>query len=95
MAVGDIVIGGSADNTVLNFQPAATVSVLITAAGLDDESAFIGVTNGVLNSRIGNPANEASNGQGNTKIFINNTIYLTIIALGAGVFSTYHGVQAE
>lgn len=95
MAVGDIIIGGSADNTVLNFQPAATVSVLISAVGLDDETAWLGLTNGVLNSRVGNKGSANPNDNGNMKVFINNTIYLTVIALGAGVFSTYHGVQTE
>lgn len=93
MAVGDIIIGASGDNTVLNFQPAVGVTVCITAIGLDDETAWFGLTNGVLNSRVGNKGSANPNNNGNMKVFIDNTVYLTVIGLGAGVFSTYHGVQ--
>jgi len=95
MVVGEIIIGASGDNTALTFQPALGVTVLITAVGLDDETAWFGLTDGVSNTRVGNKANVVPNDQGNLKVFINNTIYLSFIALGAGVISTYHGVQVE
>ena len=96
MAVGDIIIGGSADNTALTFQPAASVVILISAVGLNDNgSAWLDVTDGALITHVGNKASVNPNNQQNMKVFIDNTHYLSLIALGVGKWSTYHGVQTE
>ena len=94
MAVGDIVNGISALNTILQFQPAATVSVAITSIG--DINVYVYITDGVLSARSysNNTGNANQSGSWNTKIMINNTNY--IYFPGSALDSTYYsGIQIQ
>jgi len=96
MAAGDTIIGGSADNTAVTFQPAATVVVLISAVGLNNQgSQWLNITNGALTTYVGNNAGTTPNNQQSMKVFIDNTHYLNLGAVGVGKWGTYHGVQIE
>lgn len=80
MAIGDFIVGTLvASPTILIFQPAATVTLLVT--GVAALATTVDFSNGVLiNGRITNQANNAvgQDGFGNTKIFINNTTFLRL-----------------
>ena len=91
MAVGDIVNNVGAVNTLLTFQPAVGVSILITSSG--GNSNTVRITNGVVTSLVGN-ATLASNFLSNYKLFINNTNYLYIDPVATyGCF--YSGIQVQ
>jgi hypothetical protein len=87
MAVGDVVSGISANNTTLNFQPAAGVEIMLTAfsGGFGG-----GITDGVV---IG--SSMFVNYTETKKIFITNTNYITIAPGGAGFYGAYTGIQIK
>ena len=94
MAVGDYVIQMGADNASFTFQPAVGVVVLITAVGLNDYgSAWFISTNGTLESFVGNNSSVVPNNQGNMKVFIDNTYYMRLRAVGVGAGSFLTGIQ--
>ena len=93
LAVGDVVNGLSALNTILNFQPAASTSVMISATFFDNIGYYPVLTDGVLSSYLVNNADNTN--YGNLKIMITNTNYLSIPALGAGKSSGYTGIQIQ
>ncbi len=96
MALGEAIIGGSADNTAISFVPAVGVVVLITAVGLNSQgTAWLNITNGALTTYVGNNAGTTPNNQQSMKVFIDNTHYLNLNAVGGGKWGTYHGVQIE
>tara|TARA_R110002051_G_scaffold174404_1_gene244645 strand:+ start:708 stop:989 length:282 start_codon:yes stop_codon:yes gene_type:complete len=91
MAVGDPVIAQGAVNTILTFQPAATVTVVLTCfAGLN---TVVRITDGAVHSLLGTVNYEGVNPKMfNIKCFINNTYYLHMDAsVGYGGF--YSGIQ--
>ena len=96
MTAGDVVSGISAVSTVLVFQPAAGVEVLLTSifiapTGTPDNITIRNAGAAVATFRTGGA------GDGNfsaTKIFVNNTNYLQLDAVG--VFRTaYCGIQTK
>ena len=94
MASGDVVSDIGAVNTTLAFQPAAGVEVLLSAFGVQGDWSFI--TDGVLSATIAigaNTINTANDGI-NTKIFLNNSHYLSIGAK-AGQSGWYTGIQIK
>tara|TARA_R110000823_G_C15534241_1_gene457246 strand:+ start:225 stop:491 length:267 start_codon:yes stop_codon:yes gene_type:complete len=86
MAVGDIVSGFSAINTILTFQPAGSNVCLITVV---PNSFNYTLTDGVT-SAAGARNNSVSEV---TKLFINNTNYLYISSGGPGTISFFTGIQ--
>ena len=92
MAVGDVVSGISADNTIVTFQPAVGVEVCITSV-LTDQIASPSPQLYIV-IICGSPTIQHTNDY-NIKFFINNTNYLYIGALGAGYFSAYTGIQTK
>ena len=95
MVVGDIVNGISALDTLITFQPAAGVEVIITSSGMDVTTNVITLTDGVLFS--GQVTSAGSNGaaseQCNTKFGITNAIYIAISAAGVGLSTSFSGIQ--
>ncbi len=93
MAIGDVVNDISADNTILDFQPAAGVEVVITYVS----TLLAGGQPLMFN---GTNATTATTGLDNNlyynlKMMINNTNFLRISALGAGVFSGFTGMEVN
>ncbi len=89
MAVGDIVNGFGLISSVLIFQPAASVSIMISCA-FNAAGNQLRLTNGTNTCySISSAASQL-----NTKIFINNAIYLNL-ATGAGDYSGYTGIQIQ
>lgn len=100
MAVGDVVNGISAANTILDFQPAAGVECLIISLFYDDPATAavdaVNYYNGsvavpCINDTVTDPASAFLN----IKLAINNTNYLRIAARGAGEYSAYGGYQTK
>jgi len=87
MAVGDIVGGISADNTTLEFTPAAGVEVVITSVN-SIAAQPPRLTDGTLDSDHG----IATTNQYSLKFFITNDEWLQIDNLGAGKFSAFTGI---
>ena len=88
MAVGDVVNGlGSAVNTVVNFQPAATVTVMLSHSMV--YTGWVFMTNGTLNSNL-----ISSSAFILMKMFVNNTNYLMLQAVG-GQTGSFSGIQIE
>lgn len=88
----------SGDNAILDFQPAAGVEVMIMSQGFDANSGGVGqLYNGTIDCNFISANANANTGfhTANMKMFINNTNYLRILALGAGVVSTYSGVTTK
>ena len=89
MAVGDIVNGLSVSGTPVNFQPAASVSILITTAISWLTSTLL--TDGAI---VGYISNGGSNGEQRIqKLFINNTNYLQLLGSASG--QSYTGIQIK
>jgi len=93
MAVGDVVNGISAANTILTFQPSLGVECIITSAFTETIAGVIALYNGV-NFAYNNAA-AADAGVMNIKIFINNSIYLYLSAMGAAAYGAYSGLQIK
>jgi hypothetical protein len=92
MAVGDAVIQMSAGGTTLVFQPAATVTVMITQLCGSNASTPMYYTDGTNVSEIVTSRTNYSSVQSSMKMFINNTIYLQMNTSGS-LFSSFSGVQ--
>jgi|TARA_R110000823_G_scaffold199185_1_gene330294 hypothetical protein len=93
MASGDVVNGLSATNVSLSFQPAATVECAITSMGAYGQ--WISITNGVISSVTVNGGDgTVAPSQGNIKLMINNTNYITINA-NATSGGSYTGIQIK
>jgi len=96
MAVGDVVNAISATNTVLTFQPAAGVEVMISSVGLDNTGTNVrNLFNGTNVSVLASTITSHSVTNGNLKIFINNTNYFTLPALGASAHGSFSGIQIK
>jgi hypothetical protein len=91
MVVGDIIIGQGAVNTVLTFQPAAGVEIMLTAMG--GLSSICEITDGAVVSLI-NPNPPSGSHLANEKVGINNTYYLSIRAVAA-YGNYYTGIQIK
>jgi hypothetical protein len=90
MAVGDVVNGIGLDGTIFIFQPAAGVEIMIGST-FSTSGNQLRITNGT-----DVPYTTATSpGQLNSKIFINNTIYLNLATAGAGYFNGYTGIQIK
>jgi len=93
MAVGDTISAfSSAPNTVLHFQPAAGVEVMITTAhnpGATNLSEMR-LHNGTKTSSLCNLGGPAAN----MKMMINNTNYLEIGSM-SGVHTAFTGIQTK
>ena len=96
MAVNDVVNGISAANTILDYQPASGVEVVITAISPETASnltmrLYNGTIDCILRSSYAGFLQDTTN----MKAFINNTNYLRIDALGGSANSAYTGIQTK
>jgi|TARA_R110000822_G_scaffold194023_1_gene332343 hypothetical protein len=97
MVVGDVVGAfSSALNTILVFQPALGVSVLVTSTYDHNNGAKVSIRNSTTvatdESLSVSPAAGSSN-TGNLKIMIDNTVYLNIGAFTPGGNGAFSGIQ--
>jgi hypothetical protein len=89
MAVGDTVSGMSAVGADLTFQPAASISVMITS--FTNYTVWCRITDGTLSALAYNNTS-ASGGPWSTKIIVDNTNYLKIDADTVSS-AAYSGIQ--
>ena len=88
MAIGDVSISVSSANTVLNLQPSGA-NVLEVNCVFSATSKMYSLTDGV------NVTQQGYGVQSGNSFYINNTIYLTIPAQGAGDYSGYSAIQIK
>lgn len=96
MVVGDAVNGISALNTVLDFQPAVGVEVVIGLCGFDGNPGQPEFFDGVLQSGIiaDGTINRDFNIT-NMKMFVTNVNYLRLPALGVGLSTSFAGIETQ
>lgn len=94
ITIAEITVNGiSADNTLMDFQPASGVTIMITSIGTDATNTAWSLYDGTLISDQRVAASLGINGSANSgKLFINNTRYIRISAAGAGNLTSYSGV---
>ena len=95
MAVGDVVNGIGVLDTVLIFQPAAGVEVMISCAGVYTNWTYL--YDGTKQSEIfSNQLSTSGQNFGNSpeKIFINNTNYLRVNK-DPSYIGSYSGIQIK
>ena len=89
MAVNDVVQGIGLANTILNFQPAATIVITILSV-----NSITGqpprLTDGIIKTVHGSEAS-----QYNMRFMITNAFYLQIDNLGGTSRSGYCGIQTQ
>lgn len=96
MTAGDVVTVLSAENTILTFQPAAGVEVMITSfftEGVDAQPAYTDGTATVALSS-GLAALNVAVSNLNMRVFCTNDFFITVAALGAGQVSGFTGIQS-
>ena len=91
MAVGDIVNSISSVNTVLVFQPAAGVEVMITFL---ISTGGIQMTDGTINSRGVDFEVSDVIQYSSLKVFVKNTLYCQLAAV-AGTRTAYTGITIK
>ncbi len=89
MAVNDIVQAISGANTTLNFQPAATVEVVILSVN------SIGAQPPRLTDGANTTVHGISDNHYNMKFYVTNSFYLQIDNLGGASRSGYCGVVTQ
>jgi len=94
LTVGDIVNGISAAATILVFQPAVGVSIMITTCAFGGNVVSPFFTDGVNLSGM-NWSTAGVNSANNSKIFLDNSLYLRFQALPAGEYSAFCGIQVQ
>jgi len=94
LTVGDIVNGQSAAATILIFQPAVGVSVMITACAFYGNVVSPFMTDGATVTTV-NWGTAGVSSTNNGKLFLNNTIYMRFQALPAGEVSYFTGIQVQ
>ena len=96
MVVGDIVNGISADNTILDHQPAVGVEEIVTLFALDRQAGSYGFFNGTIESNCRTDGTLGGiQDLTNIKMGITNTLRLRCFALGAGNFSAFSAIQIQ
>jgi hypothetical protein len=88
MVAGDVVNGVFDPVTLMVFQPAATVECVITSASCNGQQ--LRLTDGVTSVFI-----NITNVDTNTKIMINNSVYLSANAAAVGWGSSFSGIQIK
>ena len=73
MASGDVVSDISGDNTILTFQPAASVQCIIKSCFMNGVGGYVKITNGVDETYLSNGATiyQGGNGVTNLNMLIN------------------------
>lgn len=97
MAINDTVGLLSADNTVLDFQPAAGVGVMIAGVYLGGTNTLFDITDNTLVSTVTSGSATLITGVSNIdlKIFINNTNFLRLRAGGASQKIGFSGITVN
>jgi len=92
LVVGDVVSAFGLDNSILDFQPAAGVEVVVTSVNTGGSGSGVQLYNGTT-AGIDTSLRADSADLGSLKFFVNNTNYLRVGANGAGNFTAFTGVQ--
>mgnify|MGYP003646544920 CR=1 FL=1 len=92
MVVGDVVNGIGAASANVVFQPAASVSCMITVAAI--RGNWVQLTDGSLLSLVMDNGAGGSFNNINNKIFIDNSIYLHVSG-GGGYSASFTGIQIK
>ncbi len=98
MAVGDPVIQRGADNTILDYQPAAGVTTMILCTGNgsnSDNFTHLRIYDGTNVMYITPVATVKTIDIGQMKILVDNTYYLRLNASGAGTHQWFCGIQIK
>ena len=95
MAVDDVVNGISADNTIIDLQPASGVEVIITSVQMDGSSSEFAMFNDTNPSRMNGTEYSTKNIPFNTKMCLNNAIFLRVFAGGIGKFLGFTGITIK
>ena len=96
LAVNDVVNGISAANTILDYQPASGVEVVITVSGTDTvANQIMRLYNGTIDSLMRANSTSFSQDTSNMKVLITNSIYFRTDALGVGLYSAYTGMVTK
>ena len=94
MAIGDIVQGLSAANTLITFQPAGATECAVISYGSDNTAVVCTITDGVANVNPQTATTETmAVDTGNMHLFINNGHYFTIPAAGGANVTAYNVVE--
>jgi len=94
LTVGDVVNGKSGVAAVLVVQPAAGVSLMITACAFYGNVVSPFMTDGTTVTTV-NWGTAGVSSTNNGKLFLNNTIYMRFQALPAGEVSYFTGIQVQ
>jgi len=96
MATGDGFSVHGSDNSILLVQPASGVVYMVSAVSLDQVEQVPRLYNGSEESQFGNKFDGSVTNTGydftNMKVFITNTNYLKVTALGAGKSASVTGI---
>jgi len=93
LAVGDFIITFGADNTILNFQPAAGVEAIILASSQSNANALPRWTDGTDVSSFSSGDAKAIVDYANIKQVVDNSTFFQVTALGAGIHAAFGAVQ--
>tara|TARA_Y100000296_G_C5114812_1_gene227132 strand:- start:96 stop:377 length:282 start_codon:yes stop_codon:yes gene_type:complete len=93
MAVGDVVNVLSAATTILNYQPAAGVEIMVSSIIRGGTNVANGLYNGAVWAY--DTAAASDTGMLNQKLFITNSIYIRINAAGGGGITSISGIQIK
>ncbi len=92
--IENIVNGISAAATILDFQPATDIQVIITSVGDDSVSSLhVSLYNGTDDSRFFSGLGTANFTTSNMQMFINNTNYLRMYSAGTGKLTSFTGYE--
>lgn len=94
MAIDDVIVGFGANNTVLTFQPAAGVEIVITMVGAL-ANINLALTDGTNISDLFVMATTAGQFPLGMKLGITNSVYIQLPAGGAGIYGSYSGIQTK
>lgn len=95
MAVDDTVSALSSVNTVLTYQPAAGVEVVVTSVAINDSTATARLYDGTNTGFFRGNTTGITYPYSNMKLFITNTLYLYIDATGAATYGAFTGIQIK
>ncbi len=91
-----IVNGQSGNNSIMDFQPASGVSICITTLGDDNTGGTSArLFDGTIASALHSTHAIVGWDPCKCELYINNTLYLRMTAIGSGKYSTFSGYEVS